>query len=97
ILRIQPNVKQVYLLLRANDAMSANVRLQDEVLSKELFKVLREHLGPNFEACISEKLTPIAGDTSFENLGLTDDMLINKMYENIDIIINVAATTKFDE
>ncbi|KMT03835.1 hypothetical protein BVRB_8g189780 [Beta vulgaris subsp. vulgaris] len=96
ILRIQPNVKKMYLLIRAKDAKVANVRLRDEVLSKELFDVLRKKCGANFESFISEKITPVAGDASYGNLGLTDDEL-NAMYNDIDIIISVAATTKFDE
>jgi fatty acyl-CoA reductase len=31
ILRVQPNVKKIYLLLRAADAKSASQRLQNEV------------------------------------------------------------------
>ncbi|KMT03618.1 hypothetical protein BVRB_8g190320 [Beta vulgaris subsp. vulgaris] len=96
ILRVQPNVKKIYLLIRARDANGANTRLQDEVLGKELFNVLREKMGPNFERLISDKITPVAGDTSYENFGLTAGQL-TEMNEDIDIVINVAATTKFDE
>lgn len=96
ILRIQPNVNKLYLLIRAKDAQAANIRLQNEVLGKELFKVLREKLGAHFESFISSKITVVVGDTSYENLGLVEDEL-KKMYEHIDIVINVAATTKFME
>ncbi|XP_021729655.1 alcohol-forming fatty acyl-CoA reductase-like [Chenopodium quinoa] len=96
ILRIQPDVKKLYLLVRARDAQTADARLQDEILGKELFKVLREKLGSNFESFTSEKITVVAGDTSYENLGLTAEQM-KEMYEDIDIVINVAATTKFEE
>ncbi|XP_021837609.1 fatty acyl-CoA reductase 3 isoform X2 [Spinacia oleracea] len=96
ILRTQPNVKQLYLLVRARDAKAADARLQDEVLGKELFKVLREKWGTNFESFVSEKISVVAGDTSYENLGLTAHQM-KEMFEDIDIVINVAATTKFDE
>lgn len=96
ILRIQPNVKKLYLLVRARDAKTANVRLQDEILGKELFKVLREKLGSNFESFMSEKISAIAGDTSYDNLGITAHEL-DQMFGEIDIVINVAATTKFLE
>jgi len=36
ILRVQPNVKKFYLLLRAADAKSATERLRDEVLKMSL-------------------------------------------------------------
>ncbi|XP_021750966.1 alcohol-forming fatty acyl-CoA reductase-like [Chenopodium quinoa] len=96
ILRIQPDVKKLYLLVRARDAQAADARLQDEILGKELFKVLKEKLGSNFESFVSEKITVVAGDTSYENLGLTAEQM-KDMYEDIDIVINVAATTKFEE
>uniref|UniRef100_A0A803MKK6 Fatty acyl-CoA reductase n=1 Tax=Chenopodium quinoa TaxID=63459 RepID=A0A803MKK6_CHEQI len=96
ILRVQPDVKKLYLLVRARDAQAADVRLQDEVLGKELFKVLKEKLGTHFEAFMSEKISVVAGDASYENLGLTAKQM-KHMYESIDIVINVAATTKFDE
>ncbi|KAL9236021.1 hypothetical protein vseg_010735 [Gypsophila vaccaria] len=97
ILRIQPNVKKLYLLVRAKDSESAKTRLQDEVIGKELFRVLREIRGDNFDSFISEKITPVAGDTSCENLGLIDDLLKEDMFKNLDVVINVAATTKFEE
>ncbi|XP_021837607.1 alcohol-forming fatty acyl-CoA reductase-like [Spinacia oleracea] len=96
ILRIQPNVNKLYLLVRARDAQAAHVRLQHEVLAKELFKVVREKWGANFESFVSDKITVVAGDTSYENLGLTVDQL-KEMHKDIDVVINVAATTKFDE
>ncbi|KAL2930297.1 Alcohol-forming fatty acyl-CoA reductase [Bienertia sinuspersici] len=96
ILRIQPNVNKLYLLIRAKDAKLAKVRLQDEIIDKELFRVLRQKWGEKFESFISEKVSSIAGDASYETLGLTDNQL-KEMYNDVDIVINVAATTKFEE
>ncbi|KAK9940754.1 hypothetical protein M0R45_017397 [Rubus argutus] len=55
ILRVQPDVKKIYLLLRASDAKSATQRLRDEIIGKELFKVLREKWGADFDFFISQK------------------------------------------
>ncbi|KNA24879.1 hypothetical protein SOVF_011660 [Spinacia oleracea] len=96
LLRIQPNVNKLYLLVRARDAQAADVRLQHEVLGKDLFKVLRRKWGTNFESFVSEKITAVAGDISYENLGLTVDQM-KQIYKDIDVVINVAATIKFDE
>ncbi|KNA18131.1 hypothetical protein SOVF_073590 [Spinacia oleracea] len=96
ILRVQPNVNKLYLLIRASNSQAADIRLQDEVLGKELFKILREKWGTKFECFMSEKISAVAGDTSYENLGITGHRL-KQMYNDIDIVINVAATTKFDE
>ena len=64
-----------------------------QVLGKELFNVLKEKLGSDFDSLMSEKIRAIAGDTSYDNLGITD----HHINQHIDIVINVAATTKFWE
>ncbi|KAK6776498.1 hypothetical protein RDI58_027499 [Solanum bulbocastanum] len=70
ILRIQPNVRKLFLLVRASDTKSARKRFNDE-----------------------EKVFPIVGDISFEDFGIEN----SEMFKEIDIIINSAATTRFDE
>ncbi|KAB1227266.1 Fatty acyl-CoA reductase 3 [Morella rubra] len=97
VLRVQPNVKKLYLLLRAADAKSATHRLHNEILGKELFRVLKEKWGPNFSASISQKVTVLPGDLCQEDLGLKDSMLREEMRNQVDFVINLAATTNFDE
>ncbi|KAI4368716.1 hypothetical protein MLD38_017241 [Melastoma candidum] len=97
VLRVQPNVKKLYLLLRADDAKSAAQRLQSDVLEKELFRVLREKCGEDFSSLISDKVITVAGDITFRDLGLKDSELRDQMLDQINVIINLAATTKFDE
>ncbi|CAH2065468.1 unnamed protein product, partial [Thlaspi arvense] len=76
ILRVQPNVKKLYLLLR----------------------VLRNDLGDaNLNDLMLEKVVPISGDISADNLGLKDSDLLQNMWNEIDIVVNVAATTNFNE
>ncbi|RZB83829.1 Alcohol-forming fatty acyl-CoA reductase isoform C [Glycine soja] len=97
ILRVQPNVKKLFLLLRASDAKSANYRLQNEIIAKDLFIVLKEKLGANFKSFISEKVTLVPGDISYEDLGLKDSILREEICNQTDVIVNLAATTNFDE
>ena len=59
--------------------------------------VLRNSLGANLESFISERVTPISGDVCDENLGIKDCILREEMWKEIDIVLNSAATTKFDE
>ncbi|KAK1434466.1 hypothetical protein QVD17_00209 [Tagetes erecta] len=72
ILRVQPNIKKLYVLIRASDPNSALHRFHTEV-------------------------TPVAGDMALENLGVTNVDLLNEMRTQIDVVVNSAATTKFDE
>ncbi|XP_031255352.1 probable fatty acyl-CoA reductase 4 [Pistacia vera] len=71
IMRIQPNVKIFYLLVRATEAKSAMKRIIDEV-EKDLFNVLRDKLGVNFKFFISKKVVAVARDVFEVNLGVKD-------------------------
>ncbi|KAE8037462.1 hypothetical protein FH972_010049 [Carpinus fangiana] len=97
ILRVQPNVRRLYLLIRASDLASATQRLHNEIIEKELFRVVKEKWGANLDSFISEKVMAVPGDVSYENLGIKDSKLRNDMWKEIDIILNSAATTTFDE
>lgn len=69
-----------------------------QVFEKDLFRVLRNDLGDeNLKALVSEKVVPIPGDISVDNLGLKDSVLLQHMWNEIEIVVNVAATTNFDE
>lgn len=98
ILRVQPNVKKLYLLIRATDEKAAAQRLNNEVIGKELFRVLNEKWGPNFRSMISDKLLAVAGDISHQLLIFNESSKFRQdLYAQIDVIINLAATTNFDE
>lgn len=66
-------------------------------MAKDLFKTLKEKYGTNLQSFLSEKVTPIAGDITYENLGIKDSNLIQEMWKSVDVVVNVAATTNFDE
>ncbi|GLT63856.1 hypothetical protein SLA2020_363880 [Shorea laevis] len=97
ILRVQPNVKKLYLLLRASDVKSATQRLHNEIIGKDLFKVLKETCGAKFNSFISQKTTLVPGDITCEDLGLKDPNLVEEMMRELDVVVNLAATTNFDE
>ncbi|KAI5388807.1 probable fatty acyl-CoA reductase 4 isoform X1 [Lathyrus oleraceus] len=97
ILRIQPEIQKLYLLVRSSNTDLASNRLQNEVFRTDLFRLLREKLGGDFNSFISKKVVAVAGDVAIENLGIKDEKLKNVMFEEIDIIVNSAATTNFDE
>ncbi|KAL2557405.1 Fatty acyl-CoA reductase [Forsythia ovata] len=97
ILRVQPNVKKLYLLLRAADTKSALNRFNNEVISKDLFGVLKEKRGANLSAFILEKVTIVPGDITRDNLRIDDLKLSLEISTEVDVVINLAATTNFDE
>ncbi|EOA16515.1 hypothetical protein CARUB_v10004673mg [Capsella rubella] len=97
ILRVAPNVKKLYLLLRASNEKSATERFNDEILGKDLYRVVKDMYGPKLNELTSERVTIVGGDICLEDLGLQDFDLAHEMIHQVDAIVNLAATTKFDE
>ncbi|KAL0460776.1 UNVERIFIED_CONTAM: Fatty acyl-CoA reductase 3 [Sesamum latifolium] len=97
ILRVQPNIKKLFLLIRATTKTTSEQRLREEVVDAELFRVLREEYGASFDTALLSKIIPVSGDVSLENLGIVDQEVSENMWREIDIIVNSAATTRFDE
>ncbi|KAG9158121.1 hypothetical protein Leryth_000278 [Lithospermum erythrorhizon] len=54
-------------------------------------------MGQKLNSLISEKITIVPGDITFENLGVKDSNLLEEMCREVDVVVNVAATTNFDE
>ncbi|KAM6576034.1 hypothetical protein CsatB_027871 [Cannabis sativa] len=97
ILRTQPNVKKLYVLLRPSQCNSPPQRFQTQVMEKELFRLLRAKWGKEFDSFIRERVEAVGGDISDENLGIKDAILRDHMFKHIDFIVNCAATTDFFE
>lgn len=67
-------------------------------IGKDLFKVLKKMWGGEFDTLISEKVCVVPGEVSLTQMGLIDDSnLVEEMKNQVEIIVNLAATTKFDE
>ena len=59
--------------------------------------VVKEKHSGNLNSLISEKGTPVAGDIACENLGVKDSNLLEELWREVDIVVNLAAMTNFDE
>lgn len=68
-----------------------------QIIGKDLFRVLKEKNGTHLNALISEKITLVPGDITREDLGVKDSNLREEMWNKLDVVINLAATTNFDE
>lgn len=63
-----------------------------------LFNVMREKMGTIYlNSLVEDKVFAISGDISKKNMGIKNSKLREHMFKEIDIIINSAATTNFDE
>lgn len=54
-------------------------------------------MGSNFNSFISEKISVVAGDITCEDLGIKECNIKEQLWREIDVIVNLAATTNFDE
>ncbi|KAL5232319.1 hypothetical protein ABZP36_031095 [Zizania latifolia] len=96
ILRVQPDVKKIYLLVRAINQASAKQRIQSEVTDTELLCLVKEKHGKGFEQFIDDKVVALAGDIVYEGLGL-EPLVLAELAKELDVIVNGAATTNFYE
>ncbi|CAN7056994.1 unnamed protein product [Brassica rapa subsp. trilocularis] len=96
LLRASPEIGKIFILLKSKDEDSANKRLYDEIISSDLFKLLKHMHGSSYEAFMKNKLIPVIGDIGEENLGI-DSETADKISDEIDVIINSAGRTTFDD
>lgn len=59
--------------------------------------MLKKKCGANLNTLISEKICLVPGEISLPQMGLKDSIWIDKIKNQVEIIINLAATTNFDE
>ncbi|XP_071690432.1 fatty acyl-CoA reductase 2, chloroplastic-like [Rutidosis leptorrhynchoides] len=96
ILRTVPDVGKIYLLIKAKDMEAAMERLNNEIINTELFKSLQQAYGKSYQSFMLSKLVPVIGNVCESNLGLDDDTA-DVIAKDVDIIVNSAANTTFDE
>ena len=67
-----------------------------QVVDTELFKRLQEIHGKDYHSFVATKLVPVVGDVKEANIGIAPQ-LADGIAERVDIIVNSAANTTFDE
>ena len=100
ILTALPDVEKIYLLIRSRTdttgkRVSAQERLESELLTSRVFASLRRLHGENFEAWAQQKLAAVEGDLTDERLGFSDAEY-QRLQSEVQIFINVAGLVDFD-
>ncbi|GLJ37414.1 hypothetical protein SUGI_0760030 [Cryptomeria japonica] len=96
ILRVQPDVRCIFTLIRSTNVESAQAKLQSQVISKQLFGLLRERYKESYQEFMATKMVPVVGDVALDDLGI-EESLRDELCAKIDIVVNSAATTAFNE
>lgn len=85
---------RLVFVLHPNDH---NFSVRDmQVVDTDLFKCLQEIYGKDYHSFVSRKLVPVVGDVREANIGIAPE-LADEIAEQVDIIVNSAANTTFDE
>ena len=100
ILTAIPDVEKIYLLIRSRtDASgkrtSAQERLENELLTSDVFATLRRQQGENFDTWALQKLAAVEGDLTDERLGFSDADY-QRLQDEVQVFINVAGLVDFD-
>ncbi|KAL8263076.1 hypothetical protein R6Q59_024425 [Mikania micrantha] len=96
ILRTVPDVGKIYLLIKAKNTDAAMERLKNEIINTELFSSLQQVYGQSYQSFMLSKVVPVIGNVCESNLGLDEDTA-DVIAKDVDIIVNSAANTTFDE
>lgn len=96
-----PEIGRIYLMVRprtrgTGKPISADDRLQREILESSAFARLRADLGDRFDGVMREKLVAVPSDLTQDRLGI-DTETYARLANEVDIVINSAATVVFDE
>ena len=100
ILTALPDIQKIYLLIRSRmdttgKHTSAQERLENELLTSDVFAALRQLHGENFDAWAQQKLTAVEGDLTHEHLGFSDAEY-QKLQNEVQVFINIAGLVDFD-
>ena len=100
ILTALPDIQKIYLLIRSRTDTtgkhtSAQERLENELLTSDVFASLRRLHGENFDAWAQQKLTAIEGDLTHEHLGFSDTEY-QRLQNEVQVFINIAGLVDFD-
>lgn len=96
ILREQPDVGHLYLVIQRRSDVAPSERLQGQVISSQVFDVLRESHVDGYSSFMGKKVTAVEGNISSSGLGFLPGVR-DELLQSVDVIINSAATTTFDE
>lgn len=67
-----------------------------QIINAELFKCLRQTHGKSYQSFMLSKIVPVVGNICESNLGFDEDSA-DFIAKEVDVIVNSAANTAFDE
>ena len=101
LLRHALDVERIYLMIRPRTrsngiCITAEERLEREVIGSSAFARLRKQWGPKFESVVRGKFVAVAGDLAKERLGIAPERYA-QLAREVDIVLSIAGNVGFDE
>ncbi|MCA9670407.1 MAG: SDR family oxidoreductase, partial [Myxococcales bacterium] len=91
-----PNIRRVYVMVRAGSGTTSEKRFHKDVVGSPVFDPLRERFGEaTLEGLVAEKVRVVGGDITHDNLGYSDEEA-QAIAQDIDIIINSSGKVTFN-
>src|SRR6267378_8374709 len=90
-----PNIRRVYVTVRARSQEESETRFWNNVITAPPFDPLRERYGGALDGFIRDKVVVVGGDIAEENLGFSDEAA-QRIADDLDIIINSAGNVTFN-
>lgn len=85
-----PDIKNVYIIIRSKKGKTIQERYDSFINSPPFDRIRAKN--PEY----LKKIVALEGDTTMENLGLSNED-IEKFYENVNVIFHLAASIRMDE
>src|SRR5438876_8749979 len=90
-----PNIRRVYVTVRARSQEESEARFWNNVLTEPPFDPLRERYGSALDGFIRDKVEVVGGDIADNNLGFSDEEA-QRIADDIDVVINSAGNVTFN-
>src|SRR5213080_4450130 len=84
-----PNIRRVYVTVRARSQQESEARFWNNVLTEPPFDPLRERYASALDGFIRDKVEVVGGDIAESNLGFSDEEA-QRIAGDIDVVINSA-------
>src|SRR6266542_3162503 len=90
-----PNIRRVYVTVRARSQEESETRFWDHVITAPPFDPLRERYGDALDGFIRDKVKIVGGDIGENDLGFTEEEA-EQIAADVDVIINSAGNVTFN-
>src|SRR6266542_5242985 len=90
-----PNIRRVYVTVRARSQEESETRFWDHVITAPPFDPLRERYGDALDGFIRDKVKIVGGDIGENDLGFTEEEA-EQIAADLDVIINSAGNVTFN-